>query len=131
MTAISSTSLEGSDDAFPRYYGWSSIGYGSLSAASALCELHHRNRHDPRSAMYRVLALLAVPRICDWGGFSFTSLAHHSTYGMLLTTQIANGFIFGPVVAVLSHWFFRRRATAVAIMAFGASIGGESISTQL
>lgn len=41
-----------------------------------------------------------------------------------LATGIATGAIFGPVMAVLSHWFKRRRATALGVLAFGASIGG-------
>lgn len=40
------------------------------------------------------------------------------------TAQIANGFIFGPVLAMISQWFLRRRATAYGIFAVGASIGG-------
>ena len=38
--------------------------------------------------------------------------------------QICTGAIFGPVMAVLSHWFKERRATALGVLAFGASIGG-------
>ncbi|KAJ6531021.1 MFS general substrate transporter [Mycena capillaripes] len=37
---------------------------------------------------------------------------------------IASGVIFGPTLAIVSHWFKRRRSTALGIVAAGASVGG-------
>ncbi|KAJ7872792.1 MFS general substrate transporter [Mycena olivaceomarginata] len=37
---------------------------------------------------------------------------------------IACGVIFGPTLAVVSHWFKRRRSTALGIVASGGSVGG-------
>ncbi|KAF7335660.1 MFS general substrate transporter [Mycena venus] len=37
---------------------------------------------------------------------------------------IASGVIFGPTLAIVSHWFRRRRSTALGIVAAGASVGG-------
>ncbi|KAJ7235599.1 MFS general substrate transporter [Mycena haematopus] len=39
-------------------------------------------------------------------------------------TGIASGVIFGPTLAVVSHWFKRRRSTALGIVAAGGSVGG-------
>ncbi|KAJ6496067.1 MFS general substrate transporter [Mycena sanguinolenta] len=39
-------------------------------------------------------------------------------------TGIASGMIFGPTLAVVSHWFKRRRSTALGIVAAGGSVGG-------
>ncbi|KAJ7706738.1 MFS general substrate transporter [Mycena rosella] len=40
---------------------------------------------------------------------------------------IASGVIFGPTLAIVSHWFRRRRSTALGIVAAGASVGGMVI----
>ncbi|KAJ7352024.1 MFS general substrate transporter [Mycena albidolilacea] len=37
---------------------------------------------------------------------------------------IACGVIFGPTLAIVSHWFKRRRSTALGIVASGGSVGG-------
>ncbi|KAJ6553884.1 MFS general substrate transporter [Mycena sp. CBHHK59/15] len=37
---------------------------------------------------------------------------------------IASGIIFGPTLAIVSHWFKRRRSTAMGIVAAGSSVGG-------
>ncbi|KAJ7624332.1 MFS general substrate transporter [Mycena polygramma] len=37
---------------------------------------------------------------------------------------IACGVIFGPTLAIVSHWFKRRRSTAMGIVAAGSSMGG-------
>ncbi|KAJ6468124.1 MFS general substrate transporter [Mycena vitilis] len=37
---------------------------------------------------------------------------------------IACGVIFGPTLAIVSHWFKRRRSTAMGIVAAGPSMGG-------
>ncbi|KAF7349864.1 MFS general substrate transporter [Mycena venus] len=37
---------------------------------------------------------------------------------------IASGVIFGPTLAIVSHWFKRRRSTALGIVAAGSSVGG-------
>ncbi|KAJ7031264.1 MFS general substrate transporter [Mycena alexandri] len=36
----------------------------------------------------------------------------------------ACGVIFGPTLAIVSHWFKRRRSTALGIVAAGSSVGG-------
>ncbi|KAJ7184639.1 MFS general substrate transporter [Mycena filopes] len=36
----------------------------------------------------------------------------------------ASGVIFGPTLAVVSHWFKRKRSTALGIVAAGSSVGG-------
>ncbi|KAJ7087584.1 MFS general substrate transporter [Mycena belliarum] len=40
---------------------------------------------------------------------------------------IASGVIFGPTLAIVSHWFKRRRSTAMGIVAAGSSVGGSVI----
>ncbi|KAJ1300085.1 hypothetical protein OPQ81_002567 [Rhizoctonia solani] len=40
---------------------------------------------------------------------------------------VACGFLFGPALAVVSHWFQKRRGLALGIMASGASVGGTAI----
>lgn len=42
-------------------------------------------------------------------------------------SQIASGVIFGPTLAVISHWWKRRRGLAFGIIAIGSSIGGTII----
>ncbi|KAJ7143196.1 major facilitator superfamily domain-containing protein [Mycena crocata] len=40
---------------------------------------------------------------------------------------IASGVIFGPTLAIVTHWFKRRRSTALGLTAAGASTGGSVI----
>ncbi|KAG8734989.1 hypothetical protein FRC11_003522, partial [Ceratobasidium sp. 423] len=40
---------------------------------------------------------------------------------------LASGFLFGPAIAVVSHWFRKRRGLAFGVIASGASIGGTVI----
>ncbi|KAJ6563642.1 MFS general substrate transporter [Mycena vulgaris] len=52
-----------------------------------------------------------------------------TTYWEFLLCQgfavgIASGVIFGPTLAIVSHWFKRRRSTAMGITAAGSSVGG-------
>ncbi|KAF7291500.1 MFS general substrate transporter [Mycena kentingensis (nom. inval.)] len=37
---------------------------------------------------------------------------------------VASGVIFGPTLAIVSHWFKRRRSTALGMVAAGSSVGG-------
>ncbi|KAJ7080079.1 major facilitator superfamily domain-containing protein [Mycena crocata] len=37
---------------------------------------------------------------------------------------VASGVIFGPTLAIVSHWFKRRRSTAMGVVASGSSVGG-------
>ncbi|KAJ7437974.1 major facilitator superfamily domain-containing protein [Mycena galericulata] len=37
---------------------------------------------------------------------------------------VASGIIFGPTLALVSHWFNHRRSTAMGIVAAGSSMGG-------
>ncbi|KAG8685028.1 hypothetical protein FRC08_013334 [Ceratobasidium sp. 394] len=51
------------------------------------------------------------------------------TYWQFLLCQgvaigLACGFLFGPTIAVISHWFRARRGLAFGILASGSSIGG-------
>ncbi|KAJ6522361.1 MFS general substrate transporter [Mycena vulgaris] len=39
----------------------------------------------------------------------------------------ASGVIFGPTLAIVSHWFKRKRSTAMGIVAAGSSVGGSII----
>ncbi|KAF8753500.1 Monocarboxylate [Rhizoctonia solani] len=41
--------------------------------------------------------------------------------------KLASGFLFGPTIAVVSHWFRARRGLALGILASGSSIGGTVI----
>jgi MFS family permease len=41
-----------------------------------------------------------------------------------MIVQLACGVIFGPTISVVSHWFKKRRSTAMGIVACGSSIGG-------
>lgn len=38
--------------------------------------------------------------------------------------QLASGFVFGPTATVIAHWFKKRRASVLAFVTMGASIGG-------
>lgn len=40
---------------------------------------------------------------------------------------IGSGGVFGPTLAVVAHWFKKRRATAYGIVATGSSIGGTVV----
>ncbi|KAJ7138059.1 MFS general substrate transporter [Mycena epipterygia] len=44
-----------------------------------------------------------------------------------IAVGIASGVIFGPTLAIVSHWFKRRRSTAMGIVAAGSSVGGVII----
>ncbi|EJD49716.1 MFS general substrate transporter [Auricularia subglabra TFB-10046 SS5] len=37
---------------------------------------------------------------------------------------LSSGCLFGPVMAVLTHWFKKRRSTAFGVVAIGSSVGG-------
>lgn len=39
-------------------------------------------------------------------------------------SQLASGAVFGPTVAVIAHWFNRRRGFALGMNAVGSSVGG-------
>lgn len=41
-----------------------------------------------------------------------------------LVTGLANGFVFGPAMPIVSHWFRKRRSTGIGIVAAGAAVGG-------
>ncbi|KAG9001793.1 hypothetical protein FRB90_011541 [Tulasnella sp. 427] len=41
-----------------------------------------------------------------------------------LVTGIANGFVFGPAMPIVSHWFRKKRSTGIGIVAAGAAVGG-------
>lgn len=41
-----------------------------------------------------------------------------------ILTGVACGMIFGPLPAIVSQWFKRRRSFAFGIVAVGSSIGG-------
>lgn len=38
--------------------------------------------------------------------------------------QLGSGLIFGPTLAVISHWFKRKRGAALGFVACGSSLGG-------
>ncbi|KII88279.1 hypothetical protein PLICRDRAFT_41438 [Plicaturopsis crispa FD-325 SS-3] len=44
-----------------------------------------------------------------------------------IVTGLASGTVFGPSLAVISHWFKRRRGVALGVSAIGSSIGGTVI----
>ncbi|KAF8699172.1 MFS general substrate transporter, partial [Rhizoctonia solani] len=44
-----------------------------------------------------------------------------------IAVGLASGFLFGPTIAVVSHWFRARRGLALGILASGSSIGGTVI----
>ncbi|KAJ7283217.1 MFS general substrate transporter [Mycena rebaudengoi] len=41
-----------------------------------------------------------------------------------ISIGVASGVIFGPTLAIVSHWFKRRRSTAMGVVATGSSVGG-------
>ncbi|KAJ7350620.1 major facilitator superfamily domain-containing protein [Mycena albidolilacea] len=41
-----------------------------------------------------------------------------------LVTGISAGIVYGPITAVLGHWFKKRRGIAIGVLATGSSIGG-------
>ncbi|KAH8117270.1 MFS general substrate transporter [Phellopilus nigrolimitatus] len=44
-----------------------------------------------------------------------------------IAVGLASGVIFGPTIAVISHWFKKRRGMALGIIACGSSIGGTTL----
>lgn len=42
-----------------------------------------------------------------------------------------NGFSFNPTLAVVGHWFRRKRALAIGVIAAGSSIGGVCFPIML
>jgi MCP family monocarboxylic acid transporter-like MFS transporter 10 len=41
-----------------------------------------------------------------------------------LAVGLSCGIIFGPTISIVSHWFKRKRSTALGIVACGSSLGG-------
>jgi MFS transporter, MCT family, solute carrier family 16 (monocarboxylic acid transporters), member 10 len=88
------------------------------------------------------LPSLVVGRLFDVGQFriplsvasivlvvSTFLIAECTQYWQFLLCQgiavgLACGTIFGPTMGVISHWFKRRRSTALGICAIGSSTGG-------
>ncbi|CAE6414885.1 unnamed protein product [Rhizoctonia solani] len=62
---------------------------------------------------------------------TFLAAECHEYWQFLLCQGIAiglaSGFLFGPTIAVVSHWFRARRGLALGILASGSSIGGTVI----
>ncbi|KAF8753498.1 Monocarboxylate [Rhizoctonia solani] len=87
---------------------------------------------DSRAA-FRLGVLSNSPDCCQYrpcGGTFLT--AECKEYWQFLICQgvgvgLASGFLFGPAIAVVSHWFQKRRGLAFGIIASGASIGGTVI----
>lgn len=51
------------------------------------------------------------------------------TYGQMMVIQgivggLGVGFLFLPSMSIQSHWFAKRRALAIGIVASGSSVGG-------
>ncbi|KAG8925424.1 hypothetical protein FRC02_009689 [Tulasnella sp. 418] len=44
-----------------------------------------------------------------------------------IVTGLGCGFSFGPCIPALSHWFQKRRSTAIALISSGSAIGGTVI----
>ena len=57
--------------------------------------------------------------VCVFSESVFISLGSHPTYVL-----DHHPFSFNPSIAVLGHWFRRRRATAIGIALGGSSVGG-------
>ncbi|CAE6453928.1 unnamed protein product [Rhizoctonia solani] len=62
---------------------------------------------------------------------TFLAAECHEYWQFLLCQGIAiglaSGFLFGPTIAVVSHWFRARRGLALGVLASGSSIGGTVI----
>ncbi|KDQ19997.1 hypothetical protein BOTBODRAFT_170029 [Botryobasidium botryosum FD-172 SS1] len=59
-------------------------------------------------------------------------IAECKTYWQFVICQgvaigITSGLIFGPTIAVVSHWFLKKRSRAYGVVAIGSSIGGTVI----
>ncbi|KAJ8075502.1 hypothetical protein PM082_021132 [Marasmius tenuissimus] len=96
------------------------------------------------SVQYALVFLPALPigRLFDLGYFRLPFLcssllvgvsafltAECTTFWQLLLCQgilqgAACGCTFGPIVAIVGHWFKRRRGLAIGLVALGSSIGG-------
>ncbi|KAI9459459.1 MFS general substrate transporter [Lactarius psammicola] len=59
---------------------------------------------------------------------TFLVAEYHKFWQLLLFQGfgigISCGLVFGPVMSVITHWFKKRRSTALGIIAFATSIGG-------
>ena len=47
-----------------------------------------------------------------------------SVFVLTFARQLCSGFAFGPLVAVVAHWFKRRKGLALGMVAVGSSAGG-------
>ncbi|CAE7169739.1 unnamed protein product [Rhizoctonia solani] len=75
-----------------------------------------------------------IPQLCAAALLvigTFLAAECHEYWQFLLCQGIAiglaSGFLFGPTIAVVSHWFRARRGLALGVLASGSSIGGTVI----
>lgn len=77
---------------------------------------------------YRVPQLISAASLVVG---TFLAAECHEYWQFLLCQGVviglASGFLFGPTIAVVSHWFRARRGLAFGILASGSSIGGTVI----
>ncbi|KAG8729949.1 hypothetical protein FRC11_007684 [Ceratobasidium sp. 423] len=77
---------------------------------------------------YRVPQLFAAVLLITG---TFLAAECHEYWQFLLCQGIAiglaSGLLFGPTIAVVSHWFRARRGLALGVLASGSSIGGTVI----
>ncbi|KAG9043481.1 hypothetical protein FS837_009491 [Tulasnella sp. UAMH 9824] len=121
---VSPTAATGQDDNPPPEGGRGCAWIGSIQYALCLMPGLLSGRlfdlgylHIPLAVASSVLSLATI------------LVAECTQYWHFLVTQglvtgLASGFVFGPAMPIVSHWFRKRRSTGIGIVAAGAAVGG-------
>ena len=103
---------------------WPSLRHRLLQNPLPHRELCSSHMHFPHRGMYPVLAFHALPGPCHWGTHVHLYVGIQICAHRGVLVQLCSGAIFGPSIAIVGHWFKKRRAIALAIVAIGSSAGG-------
>ncbi|GAA6048322.1 hypothetical protein JCM3770_000948 [Rhodotorula araucariae] len=106
-------------------YSHSDISWiGSIQLALVLtCAMFVGKAFDAGYVKY-LLALSACCWAAGMFGFAEASQYYQIFLGQGVACGLAAGCAFTPAASSVSHWFKRRRATALGILATGSSVGG-------
>ncbi|KDQ09189.1 hypothetical protein BOTBODRAFT_179205 [Botryobasidium botryosum FD-172 SS1] len=118
---------------FQEYYGTTILKTSSPSAISWIASIQYFLIFLPSAFVGRLLdrGHLRLPLLISSIIFiaSVFSIAQCKKYWQFMLVQgvilgLSGGFVFGPSISLMNHWFKRRRATAYGLVAAGASVGG-------